>query len=158
MLHASAFLHQNNRGFNSFGITLRNLRQLSDTSKVLLHWKWGNWGKKSLHNIALCPFHSSSETTPSNLDWQGQRTKKPQWLAFLNKDSFLLARVVLSRELLNMLYVFPPQVFPNIFSRQKEKPISSCLAGSCAMTKRRHFNHGYVLSMFYQVLLFTKNN
>lgn len=91
------------------------------------------------------------------LDWQGQRTKKPQWLAFLNKDSFLLARVVLSRELLNMLYIFFfLSSFPNIFSRQKEKPISSCLAASCAVTKRRRLNHGYVLSVFYQVLSFTK--
>lgn len=35
-IHASAFLHQNDREFNPFGTTLRNVQQLPDTSKVLL--------------------------------------------------------------------------------------------------------------------------
>lgn len=55
------------------------------------------------------------------LDWHGQRTKNPQWLAFLNKDSFLLARVVLSRELLNMLYIFFPLKFSQYFLKTKRK-------------------------------------
>lgn len=104
----------------------------------------------------MCLFPSSSETTPSDLIYRGKRQKQVTRHKFRNKDSFLLAGVVLSRELLNMLYVFSPQVFPNFFSRQKEKPIFSCLAGSCAVTNRRHFNHGYVLSVFYQVLSFTQ--
>lgn len=120
------------------------------------------WEDKKLHYIALCPFHASSETTPSSLIMQQQRTKKTNDWHLLKNRRFFLARVALSRELCSFSassfstrFVYFPLKFCQIISPNKE--ISGCLPGTGTVRKKRRFNHdGFVLSGFYQVLSFTK--
>lgn len=102
----------------------------------------------------MCPFHTSSETMLSNLIYRGKGQKQQMTRnKSLNKDSFLFGQGgIIQRASQHAICIFPSS-FPKYFLKTKRK--TSCLAGSCAVTNKRHFNHGNVLSVFYQVLSFT---